>query len=442
MMRDLFESVDMAEMEDVRPLAERQRPIRLDDLVGQDSITRSGGFLAEAISKDRVPSLILCGPPGCGKTSLATVISHQTRAHFEPFSAVLGGVKDVRRIVEDAQKRRMRTGQRTILFVDEIHRFNKAQQDAFLPHVENGEITLIGATTENPSFSINSALLSRCKTLVLSPLEPESVRELLTRALQEEREEGRDLPDCPEEVLNWIAHCAGGDGRRALSLLDEIVQWAVHTGMAVLDLEQIQSEWTDGGPMNYDRSEAHYDFASALIKSMRGSDPDASLFYMCRMLEGGEDPLFLLRRLVIFASEDIGMADPRALQVVTAALQAFQFVGLPEGAIPLAQAVVHCATSPKSNGSYKGLRQAQRAVRDYPLAAPPKHLLNAPTSWMKKEGYGKGYRYPHDEEGGVARGVTYLPDELAGKRFYEPTERGYEAYVRERLRDWRGEADS
>ena len=194
--------------------------------------------------------------------------------------------------------------------------------------------------------------------------------------------------------------------------------------------------------MNYDRSEAHYDYASALIKSMRGSDPDASLFYMCRMLEGGEDPLFLLRRLVIFASEDIGMADPRALQVVTAALQAFQFVGLPEGAIPLAQAVVHCATSPKSNGSYSALRKAQRAVRSHPLAAPPKHLLNAPTAWMKKEGYGKGYRYPHDEPGGVARGVHYLPDELVGERFYEPTDRGYEAYVRQRLQEWREEEES
>ena len=436
-MSDLFEQAALKQLEDVRPLAERLRPRHLTDVVGQDRLTREGSFLAEAIREDRVPSLILSGPPGCGKTSLAHVISEQTKAHFEPFSAVLGGVKDVRRILEEAGKRRLRTGQRTILFVDEIHRFNKAQQDAFLPHVENGEITLIGATTENPSFSINNALLSRCKTLVFQPLDEGAAQELIRRALDSEVGVSGAQVDFEDGVVEAISKSCHGDGRKALSMLEDIVDWALsvdQSRVAVDDLDKVVRE----GPVRYDRTEAHYDLASAMIKSMRGSDPDAGLFYMCRMLDGGEDPLFILRRIIIFASEDVGMADPRALQVAVSALQAFQFIGLPEGAIPMAQAVVHCATSPKSNGSYAGLRKAQQAVRKHPQAPPPKHLLNAPTPWMKEQGYGAGYRYPHDEAGGVAKGVKYLPDVLGDERFYEPTDRGYEAYVKGRMEEWRG----
>ena len=435
-MTDLFEHVATENLDDVRPLAERLRPGKLAELLGQERLTAEGSFLFEAIREDRVPSLILSGPPGCGKTSLAHVIAEQSRGHFEPFSAVLGGVKDVRRILEEARLRRLRTGQRTLLFVDEIHRFNKSQQDAFLPHVENGEIILIGATTENPSFSINNALLSRCKTLVLQPLSSDAIILLLERALSQEMS-ARDCSLDPE-VLDAIARGADGDGRKAISILEDILGWASATGCEVVgeaELEHILKET----PVRYDRRDAHYDLASAMIKSMRGSDPDAALYYMCRMLEGGEDPLFILRRIVIFASEDVGTADPRALQVAVSAMQAFQWLGLPEGAIPMAQALVHCATSPKSNASYLALRKAQGAARNYRTAAPPKHLLNAPTPWMKEEGYGKGYRYPHDEPGGYASGVQYLPEELKQERFYEPTERGYEAYIRERLRVWRGE---
>ena len=288
--------------------------------------------------------------------------------------------------MEDAQKRRMRTGQRTILFVDEIHRFNKAQQDA-LPHVESGEITLIGATTENPR-SPSTLFLPDARPWSCPRWKTNPSRHCLPVPCETSRK--RERTAGMPRIRPGMGRSLRFRGWKALLLLDELLQWASDTGVTSLSLEAVQEEWSDGGPMNYDRSEAHYDYASALIKSMRGSDPDASLFYMCRMLEGGEDPLFLLRRLVIFASEDIGMADPRALQVVTAALQAFQFVGLPEGAIPLAQAVVHCATSPKSNGSYSALRKAQRAVRSHPLAAPPKHLLNAPTARMKKRATAKG----------------------------------------------------
>lgn len=437
MMSDLFENLEGKTGEETRPLAERMRPTILEELAGQVGLTAAGSFLAEAIREDRVPSLLLWGPPGCGKTSLAHVISVATRAHFEPFSAVLGGVKDIRRIIEEARLRKLRTAQRTILFVDEIHRFNKSQQDAFLPHVESGAITLIGATTENPSFSINNALLSRCRTLVLESLTEEAVLTLLERALADENGCASSYVHVDLPSLKSIAVIAQGDGRRALGILEEVVEWALGIELTEVGEEDLKRVLSDPA-LHYDRGDAHYNLVSAFIKSMRGSDPDAALYYMCRMLEGGEDPLFLMRRVIVFASEDIGTADPRALQVAVAALQAFQIIGLPEGAIPMAQAVVHCATSPKSNASYKALREAQETVRTAPNAPPPKHLLNAPTALMKKQGYGAGYRYPHDEEDGFAQGVKYLPDELAGRRFYVPTDRGYEAYIRERLQRWRG----
>ena len=418
------------------PLADRMRPRTLDEVVGQSDALASDGFLRNAVAGDRVPSLILWGPPGCGKTSLAHVIAAHTEAHFDVFSAVLGGIKEVRALISKAETRR-RTGKRTILFVDEIHRFNKAQQDGFLPHVEKGTVTLIGATTENPSFSLNDALLSRCRVVKLAALDTGAIGELLRSALNDRERGLGDLELTAESgLVEALSDMADGDARRALNLLDQIAQHATENRITTLTLDLLK-DVLERAPIRYDRAgDSHYDTISAFIKSMRGSDPDASLYYAARMLDAGEDPLFVLRRVLIFASEDVGNADPRALQVALAAFQAFERLGMPEGALPLAQAITYCATAPKSNASYAGWLAALDDVRKTGSAEIPMHLRNAPTGLMKRLGYGKDYRYPHDDPTGhVAE--TYLPDELADRRYYEPSGRGYEHYIVERLKKWR-----
>ena len=439
-MADLFDHLEEERRREGAPLADRMRPRSLEELLGHERVLGRHRFLASAIRSDRLPSLILWGPPGSGKTSLAHVIAHSTTAHFEPFSAVLGGVKEVREIIAAAKQRLRFDGRRTLLFIDEIHRFNKAQQDAFLPHVEGGTVVLIGATTENPSFALTAALLSRCRVVTLEPLGEEAVARLLRRALDdEERGLGRQDLEASDDVLGSIARTADGDARRALNLLEQAAAYAADSDGKIDDA--CVEEAVSAQPLRYDRAgDQHYDIVSAFIKSMRGSDPDAAMYWMVRMLDAGEEPRFILRRIVIFASEDIGNADPRALQVAVAALQAFELVGLPEGAIPIAQAVTYCATAPKSNASYAALGEARRILKDGGSLEVPNHIRNAPTGLAKQLGHGEGYRYPHDAPGGWVS-AHYLPDALRGTRLYEPRGYGYEKYIKERLDRWRTDRD-
>ena len=419
------------------PLAERVRPDRLEGIVGHRDLIGPGQPLAEAIEADRLPSLILWGPPGSGKTTLARVVAESTASTFVPFSAVLGGVAEVRQIVAEAAQRRREGGGGTILFVDEIHRFNKSQQDAFLPHVENGTVVLIGATTENPSFSVNAPLLSRCSVYRLEPLAPSALVEVLRRALAHP-DGGIGDVEGEEEALEAIAVMARGDARRALGVLELAADQARRrqTAITLEVVEHLRTHET----LLYDKAgEEHYNVVSAFIKSMRGSDPDAAIYWMMRMIEAGDDPLFVLRRMIIFASEDVGNADPRALQVAVSADQAFQRLGLPEGLYPMAQAAIYLACAPKSNACNLAWHRAQAVIRDEGALPVPMPLRNAPTKLMKQMGYGQGYRYAHDEPGGFARGATYLPDALAGTRFYEPTERGLEGRIAAWLRRARGE---
>jgi len=419
------------------PLAERMRPRALSDLVGQEHLVGEGKLLAHAIAADRVPSMILWGPPGSGKTTLARIVAESTRARFVPFNAVLGGVPELRVVMAAAKEARAYEGKRTILFVDEIHRFNRAQQDAFLPHVEDGTITLIGATTENPSFAVNAPLLSRCRVFRLNLLDEKGITELLRRAI--ESQEGlAGSVDADEEAIEAIAKLAAGDARRALTTLEIAADEAKRRGegeprarVTREDVVQTSGQKT----LLYDKAgEEHYNVISAFIKSMRGSDPDATIYWLMRMLEAGDDPLFLLRRMMIFASEDVGNADPRALDVAVAADAAFQRVGMPEGMYFLAQAALYLACAPKSNACNAAWHAAQEVVRERGSLPVPMKLRNAVTGLMKREGYGTGYRYAHDEKGGIAWGETYLPDAIAGTHFYEPTERGYEKVIAERVR--------
>ncbi|HEX9078081.1 MAG TPA: replication-associated recombination protein A [Desulfuromonadaceae bacterium] len=413
------------------PLAERMRPRSMDEFAGQEHLLGEGKILRRMIESDSLSSLIFWGPPGCGKTTLAHVIARETRSHFIFFSAILSGVKEIREIFREAEDL-SRRGIRTILFVDEIHRFNKSQQDAFLPYVEKGVVTIIGATTENPSFEVIAPLLSRCRVLTLNQLEPEQVRALLEHALADsERGLGTMGLTATGEALGFLAEQSGGDARIALNTLEVAAGLATEN---VITLAAAQ-EALQKKALLYDKGgEEHYNVISAFIKSMRSSDPDAALYWLARMLEAGEDPLFILRRMIILASEDIGNADPRALQMAVAALQAFQMVGMPEGRIILGQAVTYLATAPKSNASYAGIDAALSEVRSSGALPVPMHIRNAPTRLMKELGYHKGYKYDHDYEEGFT-GQECLPEKLAGRRFYEPKGHGYEKNIVERM-EW------
>ena len=412
------------------PLATRMRPRSLDEFVGQAHLVGRDGALRELIRLDRVPSLILWGPPGCGKTSLAYIIAGETRSAFVPFSAVTEGIARVRSVIAEASTRKRANGRDTILFVDEIHRFNKAQQDAFLPHVEAGTVVLIGATTENPSFEVIGPLLSRTRVLTLEPLTVEETAEICRRALTEERGLGAGSPSIAEPVLLRLAALADGDARRALNLLETAAALAPKGSIGETEVEQaLQHRFA-----RYDKAgEEHYNLISALHKAIRGSDPDGALYWLARMLEAGEQPLYIARRLVRMAAEDVGLADPGALVVCVAARDAFHFLGSPEGELALAEAAVYLAASPKSNRTYDAFGRARQAARDTPAEPVPLHLRNAPTRLMKDLGYGRDYRYDPAEAEGVAR-QSYLPEALAGTRFYSPGDQGSEAEIAARLR--------
>ena len=416
------------------------RPRTLADVVGQRQILGTGGgaatskVLAGAIANDRVRSMVLWGPPGVGKTTIGRVVAAQTRSRFVPFSAVLGSVGELRVIVAEAREKLAYAGERTIVFVDEIHRFNKSQQDAFLPHVEDGTITLIGATTENPSFAVNAALLSRCKVFRLEGLSEGDLVQILKRSLHDmDNGLGALGLSAADEVLAVIARMARGDARRALSTLELVSDHVRTDGNAEISVDAVASI-EERAPLLYDKAgEEHYNVVSAFIKSMRGSDPDASVYWMMRMLEAGDDPLFVLRRMLIFASEDVGNADPRALVVVNAADQSFRRMGMPEGMYPLAHAAIYLACAPKSNACNVAWHRAKQMIEEHGALPVPKKLRNAVTGLMKSEGYGEGYKHAHDFDEGVVPGETYLPDEIAGAVFYEPTERGEEARMKQRV---------
>jgi len=406
------------------PLADRMRPKSLDEILGQGHLLEPGKPLRTAIERDQVPSMILWGPPGVGKTTLAQIIAKMTKSTFIPFSAVLSGIKEIKDIMAGAEKSR-RLGRRTIVFVDEIHRFNKAQQDAFLPHVERGNITLIGATTENPSFEVISALLSRTRVFVLKPLSDDDVATILRRAIE------REKINIAEASIGAIALLANGDARTALNILDLAVQ-GTPSGQPIT---RATIEEASQKTFLYDKTgEEHYNIISALHKSLRNSDTDAALYWLARMLEAGEDPLYIARRLVRFASEDIGLADPRALRIALDAKDAFHFIGLPEGKLALAQCVIYLAAAPKSNSVYTAYAEAASDVENTRNDPVPLHIRNAPTGLMKNLGYGKGYQYAHDLEDKVAD-MDCLPDSLRGRKYYHPQEIGEEAAIKSRLEE-------
>ena len=431
---DLFDTESRYETAVNRPLADRMRPSDLDGLIGQDHLAASGSLLREAIENDRVFSILLWGPPGCGKTTLAGIIANATQSEFVRISAVLSGVKDIRRIIDEAKQRQALHRKQTLLFVDEIHRFNKAQQDAFLHHVENGLIVLIGATTENPSFEVNPALVSRCRVFALNQLSADSIADILRQALTDkERGLGRDESLVTPEALAHIASVSDGDARIALTNLETAVHYFKDKDRISIDDVEAAIEKKS---LRHDKGgEEHFNLISAFIKSMRGSDPDAAIYWLERMLAAGDDPYYMLRRMVRFATEDIGLADPGALSMALNASEAFRTLGPPEGEDALFQAAVYLATAPKSNAVYAAHKTVRQMVKETGYRPVPMHIRNAPTRLMKNLGYGKGYKYAHDHAGAYTA-QSYMPDGLEELSFYTPTGRGYEKMIRDRLDAW------
>ncbi len=431
-MADLFDA--RAKAAKKSPLADRIRPQNLAEFVGQRHLVGPDKILRGFMERKELVSMIFWGPPGVGKTTLALIVARMMGAHFVSFSAVLSGVKDIRAVIEEAKQQLKYYGKRTILFVDEIHRFNKAQQDAFLHHVEDGTITLIGATTENPSFEVNAPLLSRCKVLVLEQLSADNIKTIITNTLSnKELGFGNLKIEIDSDTINFIADLSHGEARVALNTLEAALMLTKpDKGDKRKVTLNIAQEAMQRKALLYDKGgEEHYNIISAFIKSMRGSDPDAALYWLARMLEAGEDPLFIARRMVIFASEDIGNADPSAVQMAVAVKDAFHFIGMPEGWIPLSQGVTYLASAPKSNASYKAYLSALQDVKEKGALGVPLHIRNAPTSLMKDLGYGKGYKYPHNHGGYIEQ--SYLPEELQGKEYYKPTENGFDKEIRKRL---------
>jgi putative ATPase len=440
----LFDKQEEELMEGESPLADRMRPKTLEEIVGQEHLLGPGKFLRQAIESDHLPSIIFWGPPGSGKTTLALAIASTTGAQFIGFSAVLSGVKEIKEVVQEAKDEWKYGKRRTILFVDEIHRFNKAQQDAFLPHVEKGTIILIGATTENPSFEVIAPLLSRTKVLTLQPLTEEQIEVILSRGLTDkERGLGSYPTQIDPEVVKGICRIANGDARIALNTLEMVVMTTPPDpkGIRPIEKENLE-EVLQRKAFLYDKSgEEHYNLISALHKSLRGSDPDAALYWLGRMLEAGEDPLYIARRMIRFASEDVGMADPQALQVAVSAMEAFHFIGLPEGNLALAQAAIYLATAPKSNALYAAYQGVGKDIRELENMPVPLHIRNAPTPLMRELGYGEDYKYPHDYPDHFVE-EEYLPENLKGRIYYRPSEQGFEREIKKRLEYWRKRRNS